>query len=117
MRFSDEKCYFPACVWMEPMPHKDRVVLIYLFSLSKFKGECRPGIKGLMEAVQQSHGHLGCPKQMKSILDRLQKSGWVIERKRKRSGNAEIHIQIPIRYRKPVSEPKVKSNVVKFRIA
>ena len=117
MKFPEDKHYFPACVWMEPMPHKDRVVLIYLFGISKFKGDCRPGMTGLMEAVQQSLGHIGCPKQMKATLDMLQSRGWIIERKRKRSGNAEIFLQIPIRYRKRINQSEDKSNVVKFRIA
>jgi len=95
------------------MTHKERYVLIHLFSISDFRGECRPGIKGLLEATQQKPGQLGCPKQMRMTLDELGRRGWIVERKRKRVGNSVICLQIPTRYRKRVKEEKA---ALKFHV-
>lgn len=115
MKFHGPKFTVPDAIWSEPMPDRERVILIYLMRLSDFAGRCNHGIKGIIEGCSQSNTPRGERHHVAGILKRLQRKGWISAITRTRQGNAIIQLQIPLRHRgrqiEPISDP---SKVVQF---
>jgi len=82
----------PHEIFLEDMPDSPRRVIIYLFSLSLYGGECSPGY-----AAIERHTFLK-ENAIRSAIAWLQKKHWISHTIRGQSGkNMRIYIRIPPR--------------------
>lgn len=98
MRIKVKGYYAPKCAHEEPMPCKARCLLLYLFSISRPGGECRPGYEGMKQAIRDKPGEKGCDATIRRYLKRLKKEGWIFHMRRTQ-GRMMIYLQIPFRFR------------------
>lgn len=94
MRFPERGFSIPFTIFAEPMPDKAFRLLCFLFSVSDFRGTCRPGY-----ALMKRGADIGSDATVKSSLDYLRGAGWIIFTKKGGSHNTTIGLSIPGRLR------------------
>lgn len=96
MKIRQYQFTIPKCIFDEPMPAKQFVLLCFLFSKSDFGGMARPGYAAMKRAIRGKEGEVGCDSTIRRMLVSLQKLGWIWHIKRS-NGIAAIYLRIPPR--------------------
>lgn len=99
MRLQVPRFSVPDCALAEPMSGKAFKLLVYLLSISRMGGECRPGYRAMRAAMRDKDDEKGCDASVKRALRELTGKGWIFNTRRT-SGLMAIYLQIPLRFRK-----------------
>lgn len=94
MRIIEHRFSLPFAVFMEPMPDKAFRLLCFLFSISDFRGGCRPGYQAMKQGAE-----IGSDATVKASLEYLRTKGWIWDIKKGGSKRMTIVLEIPSRLR------------------
>lgn len=95
MRIVEPRFSVPFSIFKEKMTPNSRNLLVFLFSLSDFKGMARVSYKDIREGTG-----IGSDATVKSALSFLRKKGWIFFTKRGGPRSNIIFLEIPTRLRK-----------------
>ncbi len=99
MKISQSRFSVPFCVFTDPMPAKQRCLLVYLFSISSIEGGCEPGYTAMKNALRDHIGDKGSNTTVRKHLEGINADGWVFAMHRT-NGKMRIWLKIPPRHKK-----------------